>query len=158
MKFTSTGDINAPTEYVFARMSDFEAWERSIRKRNTVATRSPGPIQPGTTWNAQFRLRGAMRNMTVTLVSVDPGRQIRLALADPSLDVDIVLDLLALAPEQSRVVATLDLRPRNLTARLLVQSLRLARTKVQGQLDQRIAQWARNVSDESRVRGTAAAQ
>ncbi len=142
MKFTSHGDIGAPATFVFADMTDFEGWEAAIRKRNTTVARSAGPVRPGTTWDTRFRLRGKDRAMVVTLVSVEPERRIHLTIVDPSLHVDIVLDLIAMTDATSRLAATVELRPQNLTARLLVQSLRLARGKIQGQLDQRIKAYA----------------
>ncbi|MCJ8140404.1 SRPBCC family protein [Falsirhodobacter halotolerans] len=152
MKFTSHADIAAPPGFVFADMTDFEGWETAVRKRNTTLSRSAGPIRPGTTWDARFRLRGKDRAMTITLVSVEPDRRIHLTLVDPSLHVDIVLDLIEVAANASRLAATVDLRPQNLTARLLVQSLRLARGNIQGQLDQRIRTYANRVAQDFRAR------
>lgn len=154
MKITSKCDVGASPDFVFARMSDYEAWERAIAKRNTTLARSPGPIRPGTTWNTRFRLKGRDRDMLLTLLSEVPGRQVHVTLADTSLDVDIIADLIEVAPERSRVAVSLELRPRNLTARLLIQSLRLAKGKVQGQLDQRVEQWARNVTQQYRSRSS----
>ncbi|WP_045387412.1 SRPBCC family protein [Falsirhodobacter sp. alg1] len=151
MKFTSKGDMIAPPSFVFAKMSDFEGWEAAVRKRNTTVTRSPGPIDVGTVWDTRFRLRGRVRDMKVTLVDVQPERQIHLTIADPSLNVDILLDLVALAGDKSRLVTTIELQPRNLTARLLIQSLRLARAKIQGQLDQRIHRFAADTTEQYRV-------
>ncbi|WP_435164212.1 hypothetical protein [Falsirhodobacter sp. 1013] len=155
MKITSKCDVGASPDFVFARMSDYEAWERAIAKRNTTLVRSPGPIRPGTTWDTRFRLKGRDRDMLMTLFSEIPGRQVHVTLADTSLDVDILADLIEVAPERSRIAVSLELRPRNLTARLLIQSLRLAKGKVQGQLDQRVDQWARNVSQQYRTAATA---
>jgi|GEM_PF-1062500 len=146
MKFISKGDVEAPTDFVFDDMTDYESWEQTVRKRNTQLTRSPGPVVPGTTWDARFRLRGRDRDMVVTLLSETPERQILLSIGDSSLDVDVSADLIGLTPQTSRVAITIHLRPRNLAARLLTQSLRLARTKIQHQLDWRVAGWADDLS------------
>lgn len=146
MKFISKGDIEAPTDFVYADMTDYEGWEKSIRKRNTQLVRSPGPIRPGTTWDTKFRLRGRDRDMVMTLLSETQDRQVLLTIADSSLDVDVSTDLMPLNPKVSRVAVTIHLRPRNLAAKLLTQSLRLARTKIQHQLDWRVAGWADDLS------------
>ena len=146
MKFISKCDVEAPTDFVFDDMTDYESWEQTVRKRNTQLTRSPGPVVPGTTWNAKFRLRGRERDMVVTLLAETPERQILLSIGDSSLDVDVSADLVELAPQMSRVAITIHLRPRNLAARLLTQSLRLARTKIQHQLDWRVTGWADDLS------------
>ena len=146
MKFITKGDVEAPTDFVFDDMTDYEGWEATVRKRNTQLVRAPGPVIPGTTWNAKFHLRGRDRDMTVTLLSETPESQILLAIGDSSIDVDVSADLVALGPQKSRVAVTINLRPRNLAARLLTQSLRLARTNIQHQLDWRIAAWAEDLS------------
>lgn len=158
MKITSKCDVGASPDFVFARMSDYEGWERAIARRNTTLVRSPGPIRPGTTWNTKFRLKGRDRDMLLTLLSETPGRQVHVTLADTSLDVDIIADVVEVAPQGSRMAVSLELRPRNLAARLLIQSLRLAKGKVQGQLDQRVEQWARNVAQQYKMRHAAKAE
>ncbi len=52
------------------------------------------------------------------------------------------VELLELGAKRTRMHSSIDITPRSLTARLFLQSLRLARTKLDRKFDQRIAQLA----------------
>ena len=52
----------------------------------------------------------------------------------------MVVDLIELGQKRTRLHVSLDLKPKTLTAKLYVQSLRLARSRVEKSFGQRIAQ------------------
>lgn len=142
MKFTSKGDIDAPLEHVYARMSDFDGWEKAIRKRNATLSRSAGDVAPGTRWDTKFNYRGKPREITVVLNGIEPQRRLDFTATGASLDAAVTLDLIQLSPKRTRLAVVIEMKPRNLAARLFIQSLRLARGKVQSRIDQRVQQFA----------------
>lgn len=76
MNFSAREDIEAPIEFVFGRVSDFEALERRALRRGAEVERTdklsePGP---GMGWRMAFTLRGKRRKMKVEMVSYDLNR------------------------------------------------------------------------------------
>lgn len=147
MHFSAKTDIEAPAEVVFAALSDFEGWERAAMRRGgevhrTDKLRSMGP---GVTWNLKFRFRGRERALDLALVAMEPGAKLGFTGKGKLIDGALALDLVSLAPKRTRLVLELDVGAVTLGARLMLQSLKLARGRVQRQLDQRMVTLARDI-------------
>lgn len=145
MKFTTKGDIEAPLDFVFATLTDYDGWERVVRKRGATVRRSDGPVEVGTLWQATFQFRGKSRDATVRLASVVPDKRLIFVASGASVDAEITLDLIALNPKRTRLAIATEMKPRNLAARLFIQSLKLARGKIQQRFDQRSASLAAEI-------------
>lgn len=129
MQFSSREDIEAPIDRVFAMLSEFEAFERSAIRRGIEVQRTGavGAPETGLGWDAEFDLRGRRRKLRVNLVSYEPPNLMRFELLSQGLDGETTIDLMALSPRRTRLEIRLELKPRTLPARLLLQSLKLAR-------------------------------
>jgi carbon monoxide dehydrogenase subunit G len=141
MHFASKQDIEAPIEAVFQILSDFEAWERAIMRRGVQVDRKDKLRQPGAgmRWAAKFDYRGKSRDLEVELVQIDAPTLLRFAGVSQALEGVISIELLELGAKRTRMHTGVDITPRSLTARLFLQSLRLARAKLDRKFDQRIA-------------------
>jgi len=64
---------------------------------------------------------------------------IALVLEGNAIDARAVLDFVPLSARRARVALALDVKPRNLAARVFLQSLKLARAKVNGKFRARFA-------------------
>ena len=144
MKFHIKQDIEAPIEFVFAQMTDFKAFERAAMRRGAEVQRSrdgsDGAI--GTAWDATFQMRGKEREVKIEVTEYDSPNRIVVSSRAPSMGGDLVVELLALSRNSTRVDTNLQLAPKNLTAKLLVQSLKLARKNVTKRLNARLAAYA----------------
>jgi hypothetical protein len=69
------------------------------------------------------------------------------------LEVDMIVELVALSRGRTRLSVDLDLKPKSISARLLVQSLKLAKANLSKKFHLRIADYARDLED--RVKRTA---
>ncbi|QYX56402.1 SRPBCC family protein [Roseovarius sp. SCSIO 43702] len=149
MKFSSKDDIEAPIEFVFAQVSDFAGLERSALRRGAevqrVDTRSS--IDVGMTWKASFQFRGKTRRTTIELVEYDPPTAMAFVSQSKALEGRLDVELVALSRTRTRLVLTIDLTPRNLSARLLVQSLKLARSSLLRKFDKRLGGYARDIEE-----------
>ena len=58
--------------------------------------------------------------------------------------------MIALSATRTRVLVSFDMRAKTLTARLLLQSLKLAKTKVTKRFKARVLDYAENVEDDYR--------
>ncbi len=71
-----------------------------------------------------------------------------IATASSSLHGDVTVDLVALSRGRTRLSMEMELKPQNLSARLLVQSLKLAKTSMMKRFEQRIASYARDLEEK----------
>ena len=101
----------------------------------------------GMMWQAIFDLRGKRREVELEMVTFDPPNQIGLESTSPGLVGNMTFELVALARARTRVMVALELRPLNLSARLLVQSLKLAKTSLSRKFEQRVADYARLIEE-----------
>ena len=149
MKLTAQEDIEAPIDRVFATLTEFDQLERAALRRG-IDVRQTGPHDspvavPGMGWLATFRFRGRSRSAEVTLTKVEPPQLLQFDSRSGGLDVISVVDLVALSRARTRVGLTVELVPRALSARLLVQSLKIARGNVQRKFSARVAEMATEI-------------
>lgn len=152
MKLTSRYDIEAPMAFVFRALTDFDSWERAAMRRGAEVGRTDKLRQPGVgmAWNVRFQYRGRDRRMDITLQDMSPETRLAMKGESPNIEGVVSIDLLDLAAKRTRLSVTVDVAPRTLGARLFLQSLRLARTKVDRRFAQRVAQLAADIEDRFR--------
>ncbi|MFN0115487.1 MAG: SRPBCC family protein [Paracoccaceae bacterium] len=146
MKFSLKEDVALPAESVFAAVSDFAQYERLARQRGAEMTRrDPGrePV-PGSAWDLRFPWRGRERRMSLLLTALTPPRRLELTGRSANLDTAFAVEVLPLARDRARIVFDIDIRPRTITARLVVQSARLARGRITVRLAARLRAFARD--------------
>ena len=149
MKFAAKEDIEAPIEEVFRMASDFDAFERSALRRGAEVQRVDARAQPGVgmLWDVAFPLRGKRREMRLELEAYEPSTRIQVDAGSPSMSGKFVVDLMALSRSRTRMSFDLELNPRNLSARLLIQSLKLARSNLTKRFKLRVAEHAKDMEE-----------
>ena len=152
MRFATKQDIEAPIADVFNILSDFEGWERAAMRRGAEVARTDKlrTVGPGMLWATRILYRHKPRDIEIELTGIDPLTQLQFSAVSQAIEAVLVLDLMAFGSKRTRLHVTADVTPRSLTARLFLQSLRLARARVDRKFDQRIAQLAGNI--ETRYR------
>lgn len=153
MKLSGRTDIGAPVAFVFAELSDFEAWERAAMRRGadvhrTDKLRNPGP---GMTWQARFAWRGRERQVQVRLTKLVTNLNLALDFDGPSVEGNLNIELVELSAKRTRMLMQVDLKPRTLSARLFIQSMKLTKTRVQRKYDARLQTIAKDI--EARFTG-----
>ncbi|MEW2912811.1 SRPBCC family protein [Leisingera sp. JC11] len=145
MEFHSKEDIEAPVAEVFGALSDFGMLERSALRRGIELQRSGDPARPedGLAWDLAFSFRGKPREIQLTLASYAPPSAMVLDGTGSGIDGRMEVELLALSPQRTRMSVRLKLSPTTLTGRLLVQSLKLARSNLNRRFKLRLADYAR---------------
>ncbi len=140
MKFTAREDIEAPIDAVFAAMTDIESLElvamrRGVQLRRLDALKAPGP---GMSWEIGFRYRGKIRQMVGKIASLVAPERLAFEASSQGYEVTMSITLLALSRKRTRLVTEMEVRPRSLPARLLLQSARLGRAALQRRYADRI--------------------
>lgn len=149
MKFSAREDIEAPINYVFEQLTDFQAFERSALRRGAEVQRVDKKTSPGVgmAWDVAFKLRGKMRELQMELTSLDAPNCMVLSSRSPTMGGDMMVDLVPLSRGRTRVSMDIELRPKSLSSRLLVQSLKLARSNLTSRYEMRIAELARDLEE-----------
>lgn len=135
MKFSTRIDKAVAAERMFDAMADFDRIERILMRRG-VSVNCVDNISAGArAWDLAFDWRGQRRELRMALIQFD--RPERLALTGQSTPFDLRIDLsvVALALERSRLIFEIEVKPRNMRARLALQTAKLGKT----QLDRKVA-------------------
>ena len=150
MELTAREDIEAPQDRVFALMSDFDRIERQAMRRGAEVTRTaPGP-GAGMAWHTRFTFRGKPREADITLTEHAPPDRMVFESRTGGLDAVLTLEVVALSPTRTRINVTSVLGARSLSARLFLQSLKLAKGGIDTRFRKRVGDLA--AAMESRLR------
>lgn len=155
VKFSTREDVEVPAEAVFAAVSDFAAFERAALRRGAEVARADlgtGP-GPGMTWSLRFRARGRMRRVVCTLDHFDPPNALVCRLDGGSFGGALTVNLVALSRARTRMAVQLELLPRTIAARLLVQTARLNRGAYTRRFEERVQKFAAEIELRQAQRG-----
>lgn len=144
MKLATKKDIEAPIAKVWEALSDYEAWERSAMRRGVDVERTdkltkPGP---GMSWMSRFSYRARERKADMKLTEMTGPGLLAFMLTSDTVEVAAKVELIEMSARRTRMHLTSDVKPRSLGARLFLQSLRLARAKVDRKFDAKVGQLA----------------
>ncbi|SNX68668.1 polyketide cyclase/dehydrase/lipid transport protein [Cereibacter ovatus] len=153
MKLSTREDVEAPAEFVWDVLSDFVLWERTALRRGIEVQRLDGlPMAgPGMGWMVRFAFQGKPREINLRLAAIEPGQRLTFEGQSTSVRAHLALDVVQLAPLRTRVAVVSEVRPQTIGARVLVQSLKLARGRLQLRYEKRVAGLAAEIEDRWRA-------
>jgi hypothetical protein len=159
MKLIAKTDLEAPTAFVYAQLADHAAWEREALRRGAEIERPADlPLSGvGAGWRIQIPFRGKVRRVLLTVAEMEPDQNLAYSFDGQSLQGVAILEVQALSARRSRLRVTLDAKPKTLAARLFINTLRLAKGRVQARFDNRLGQLAARIESnhvEARARAT----
>ena len=140
MKFAATSEINAPVARVYERLVDYDAHQRLLGQRGVEVVRIDGLDEAGVgaTWAASVKFRGKDRHITVELTEVEPCQRVGTHVSGNGLATDCLVQLAAVSQTVTRISVTADVRHRNLTGRLLLQSMRIVKSRLDHRFQARL--------------------
>jgi len=149
MKLVAHEDVEAPIDFVFEQVTDFAAIERSVLRRGAEVQRIDNLAEPGTgmAWESAFTLRGKRRELSLELTELDRPNGLVVTSRSPNMGGQMVLDLVALSRSRTRISVEIDMAPKTLAAKLLVQSMKLARGNLMKRFKIRVAGYAEELED-----------
>lgn len=144
MEFTSRKDIKASQASVFGAISEFATFERQARSHGIeiVRTNAESAGNDGLSWKLGFELGGRRRVMTAHMEAFVPPKGYIIAASMDGIDLRMVFDLIALSPGTTRMNSGLSMVPRGIKARVMVQSLKMVRGRIQSRIDGQLADFA----------------
>ena len=142
MKFSTQEELDLPIQRVFALLCAFDHFERSAMRRGAEVLRVGDWTTPakGNRWHATFSLRGKRRQIDLEVATFDPPHELQLEMLSKNLAGTVAFDLLALSRTRTRLVVGLEIRPLTMSARLLVQSMKLSKMSLTRKFKQRVAE------------------
>ena len=148
MKFLSHEDKEAPAQAVFAALSDHEQFQRVMQQRGVSMRRVDDcpEVGPGMAWEIDFKFRGRTRKLRCLVTEVQGPERLCLSNESDGLTGDVAISVLTLAPQRSRVLVSVEMKPKNLSARLLLQSMRFAKGSLDQKFKSRLHDCARQMS------------
>lgn len=155
MKFTTREDVDAPIDRVFDMICDFDGYERAAMRRGAEVRRTDTLSKPGVgmCWKAAFDMRGKRRDIEIEMKKFDAPHELGVFTTATGLEGTGQIELLALSRTRTRIAVEFEIKPTNLSARLLVQSLKLAKSSMTKRFKLRAAQYAKGLEDRYKAKG-----
>lgn len=152
MKFTTREDIAADIEFVFASVSDFDGMERAALRRGAEVVRTDNLSAPGKgmTWKVSFTYRNRDREANLELTDFDAPYGLTLFSKVSGIEAEVTVDLVSLSPQRTRMNLDVNLKPKSIPARLLLQSMKLARANIVKKFRHRVSDYAQNIEDRAK--------
>lgn len=146
MKFSAREDIDAPIDHVWQQVNDFGAFERQAMRRGADVRRvDSGPVGVGSAWDLAFSFRGKDRKMKAVVATMDAPNALKFDAVASGIDTVVTVDLVPLSPQRTRFAVAIELSAKSLSARLLLQSLKLAKANLTNRFKKRVADYAEEV-------------
>lgn len=149
MKFSTKEDIDAPIAVVWDMITEVEAFERAAMRRGAEVQRADGKTETGIgmSWKTRFAMRGKERAVDIVIERFDPPNELFLVYASTSLTGSMRVELMSLSPTRTRMMVGLEIRALNLSARLLIQSLKLTKSSLTKRYKLKVAEFCNGLEE-----------
>ena len=149
MKLTAKTDLEVPAAAVFASLVDHPAWERDATRNGVEVERPAGTPATGVgaEWRIRGHFRGKARKVQVKIEEMTQDQRIALGLDSPSIEGTTRLEIMVLSPRRSRMRVDLEIKPKTLAARLFINTMRLAKGRVQARFEKGLGRLGARIKD-----------
>jgi hypothetical protein len=149
MQFSSVQDVNAPLDFVFQQMSDFESYESYGLRTGADVERSDSLTEKaaGMVWDVSGDFRGKRRNLEIELTDYRPDNLLKFFIKSKGVEAVATMEAMALTRKQSRIKVTTLLKPKSISARLILQSAKLAKNSMNRKFNHRFWTYANYIEN-----------
>ena len=157
MKFKVSDDVEAPIDWVFEGFSDFGAIEADARAREADITRVGDwkEAAHGVAWRGSVPVRGKVRPIEARITAFVPDERVVIDSRIGGMECHYEVTFAPLSEAVTRVSVVLELKATNLSARLILQTLKIARRKVIQRLEGAVVRQGQAVEADYRARAGA---
>ena len=139
MKFSTRIDKEVTAERMFDALADFDRIERILMRRGVSVTRVDNISAGARAWDLAFDWRGQRRALRLVLVQFDRPEKFALTGESAPFELRIDMAVVALARNRSRLMFELEVKPRNMRARLVLQTAKLGKTQIDRKLEAKVS-------------------
>jgi uncharacterized protein YndB with AHSA1/START domain len=152
MRFKATETINGPIEAVFDDFTDIRRIEQELTDHGVGLERldSDTGLVSGASWHTVINLRDRRRDAEAHLVDVERPKALRLEGKSGGMLMETSFEFTEVGPNATELEVVVNLRARSVSAKLLLSSFRLARSRMVRGMRKRVAKSAR--ACEARIR------
>lgn len=149
MELSTREDINAPIDWVWERVTDYAAFEKIALRRGAEVQRKSADqgFAEGSSWIFSFRFRGRDRELEARIVSVDAPQSWSAVTSSSGIDGDFTVELVEMSKTRTRIIVETRLTARTLSSRLMLQSLKLAKSNLLRRFRERISGFAADLEE-----------
>jgi hypothetical protein len=150
LKLTAKTDLDVPVDFLHAYLSDSAAWEHEATRRGVEIERPADmPLSGvGAGWRIKVPFRGRVRKVLLRVDEIVQDEIIAYSFEGQSLVGNTWLETKLLSPRRSRLKVTIEAKPKTLAARLFLNTLRLARRKVEDRFEKRVGQLGARIEQQ----------
>jgi hypothetical protein len=152
MKISAREDIQTSISAVFARLTDFATHEAVAARRGVAVERLslPQARADRPAWKAVFQYGGREREVTVEVSDLHEPDFFKSEIRYQGIDATFDIELVPLAKTRTRMIVGLELKPRSIKAKFVVQSLKIAKGSIQRRIENRLKSFARELEQQAR--------
>lgn len=140
MKFSTRVNADITADQLFARVTDFGRLERILIRNNVRVSRIDPADEPGSgmAWKLAFDWRGKSHKLRLDVRRFDRPDVMLIEGISDIFDLTITATVFGLTQNRSRLIFETEIRPRNMRARVLLQTARLAKGRLDKRFEKRI--------------------
>ena len=152
MNLQATYDLEAPAKYVFDRITDHADFEALLMGYGANIERldEETSLNVGMKWAIDGVFRGKQRQVEVTLTSLSESELVSYSSASKDVNASVDMKLHALSANQTRFSVDLAPKANTISARLILQSAKLARKTLEKRINRRFADFCQRLEDDYR--------
>ena len=147
MAFTAETDIKAPINFVYRQVTDFAALENYILAAGAFVERTDNLEEDGAgmSWRIEGEVRGRRRVIDIELKDIVEEEQLGYEVRSKDMVTQMEVEVISLDRTTTRLVSRIDPAAQSISARLILQSARLAQRTLEKRLRKRLNGFARTV-------------
>lgn len=147
MQLSADRTVSAPVAFVFESFSDFVHLENLGIERGIEIDRMDNLLEVGAgmSWHVAGVIRRKRRNIDVALNDYTPCSNLAFRCGGTMMDADIQIQFKEVGASKTEVALVIAPEAKNISARLILQSAKLARRSIEGRLNGRLAEFCENI-------------
>jgi hypothetical protein len=152
MNLEATYDLEAPAEYIFGRITDHADFEALLMGYGANIERldDETSLNVGMKWAIDGVFRGKQRQVEVVLTQLNKNELVSYASVSKDVNASVDMKLQALSVKQTRFTVDLTPKANTISARLILQSAKLARKTLEKRINRRFADFCQRLEDDYR--------
>lgn len=130
MKFSTRCDVDLPAAALFDAAADFHQIERMLVRRGARVQRVDPAHGSPMAWHLAFDWRGREREVDLAVTRFDRPELLEMRGRSDTFDLTLAATVVALSRSRSRLNLEVEAKPRTMKARLLLQTAKLSKGKI----------------------------